>query len=182
MTKVQFFNELERLLKKIPDDDRKEVLYDFEEHFAAGFEEGKREEDIAAELGKPQVIARELLLDYRIEQAEKEKSMKHIVQAIMATVGISFFNLIFVFGPVVAIIGIYIGLSGMAVTLILSPFIWLISLLLEPVNVLNQFFVSLSLCGAGVLLGIGLYYFGKFLYEMLLKYVKFNLRIVKGEQ
>lgn len=181
MTKVQFFNELEQMLHKVPEQDRQEILYDFKEHFAAGLAEGKREEDIVTELGNPKTIAKELLLDYRIEQAEKEKSAKHIVQAIMATVSLSFFNLIFVFGPVVGMIGLYIGLSAMAATLILSPLAWLVSLLFEPVNVWNQFFVSLVLCGSGILLGIGLYYFGKFLYDVLLKYVKFNLRIIKGE-
>lgn len=182
MTKTEFLQALERELQKLKEDEREEILYDFEEHFAAGLAEGKKEDEIANDLGAPKMIAKELLVDYRITQAETDKSVKNILQAIVATVSLSFFNLIFVLGPAAAIIGVYIGLSVTALTLVLSPLLWFVSLLFEPVNILPSFFASVLFSGIGLLVSVGLYYFGKFLYELLLKYIKFNLRIVKGEK
>lgn len=184
MTKAEFLQTLERELHKLNEHERKEILYDFEEHFAAGFEEGKTEDEIAQELGNPKMIAKEILADYRISQAESEKSVKHMFQAILATVSLSFFNVMFVLGPVLAVIAFYISLCGVAIAFVLSPIGWLVSFLIGfgEVHAVHSFFVSIFVCGLGLILSVGLYYFGKFLYELLLKYIKFNLRIVKGER
>lgn len=184
MTKAEFLQTLERELHKLNEHERKEILYDFEEHFAAGFEEGKTETEIAKDLGDPKTIAKEILVDYRISQAESEKSVKHMFQAILATVSLSFFNVMFVLGPVLAVIAFYISLCGVAIVCVLSPIGWLVSFLFGfgDINMVHSFFVSIFVCGAGLILCIGLYYFGKFLYELFLKYIKFNLRIVKGER
>lgn len=184
MTKTEFLQSLERELQKLKAEEREEILYDFEEHFAAGLAEGKQEIEIAKELGDPKMIAKELLMDYRITQAESDKSMKNMVQAIIATFSLSFFNLIFVLGPAVFIFGIYFGLSVTALALVISPILWFISLLFGfgSANVIQSLFAAVLFCGSGLLLSGGLYYFGKFLYELMLKYIKFNLRIVRGEK
>lgn len=181
MTKTEFLQTLERALHKLNEHERKEILYDFEEHFAAGLAEGKTEIDIAKDLGDPKAIAKEILLDYRIQQAESEKSVKHMFQAILATVSLSVFNLMFVAGPAFAVVAVYISLCGVALAFVLAPIGWLISFLLGfGVNAAQSFFGSLFVCGIGMIASVGLYYLGKFLYELFLKYIKFNLRIVKG--
>lgn len=182
MTKEGFLQTLERSLQKLKEHERKEILYDFEEHFAAGLAEGKTEAEIAKELGDPKLIAKEILVDYRIAQAETDRSVKHMIQAILATVSLSFFNLIFVLGPALAMVAVYISLCGIALVLVLSPIGWLVSFLFGfgGGNAIQSFFGSILMSGVGLILSVGLYYFGKFLYELSLKYIKFNLRIVKG--
>lgn len=184
MTKMEFLQTLDRSLQKLNDKERQEILYDFEEHFSIGLAEGKTEAEIAKELGNPKMIAKEILVDYRISQAESEKSVKHIFQAIFATISLSFFNIMFVLGPVLAVIAFYLSLCGVAIAFVLSPIGWLVSFLIGfgEINAAQSFFVSIFLFGLGLMLSVGLYYFGKFLYELLLKYIKFNLRIVKGER
>lgn len=181
MTKTEFLQTLERELRNLTESEREEILYDFEEHFAVGLEKGKEESEIAKDLGDPNVIAKELLMDYRIAQAETDKSMKNLFRAIAAAVSLSVFNLIFVFGPAFLVFSVFFGLSAAALVLVFSPLLWLISALLEPINVFSSFFASIFFCGVGLLMSVGVYYFGKFLYEWLLKYLKFNLRMVKGE-
>lgn len=56
MNKKQFLNELASSLKHLPASDRKDILQDFEEHFAIRMAEGKTEEEFAASLGSPQQI------------------------------------------------------------------------------------------------------------------------------
>ena len=46
MTKEQFFHELANALRKLPQNEREEIMQDFAEHFAIGEEEGKSEEEI----------------------------------------------------------------------------------------------------------------------------------------
>lgn len=53
MTKTEFLQELYNHLQTLPKNERDEIIQDFEEHFSAGEENGKTEEQICAELGNP---------------------------------------------------------------------------------------------------------------------------------
>lgn len=181
MNKREFLNELASQLKKVPEHDRKEMLSDFEEHFELGMTNEKSEEEIAKDLGNPKLIAKDLLVDYMVSQAETDQSVKSMFQAVIATISLSFFNIIFLLGPIVAVIGVYLALSASAITLTLSPLVLIISLIFYgPTDIVVEFFMGLILCSLGVLMSIAMIYVGKFLYKMILKYVKFNIRIVKG--
>ncbi len=181
MNKVSFINALSNQLKKIPRSDREDILYDYEEHFQLGLETGKSEEEIAEDLGNPKVIAKELLAEYMITQAESDQSVTNISRAIFATISLSFFNLIFLLGPIVAIIGVYISLAASAIAFTLSPLLLIVSVIFNGTEgILLQFFITLTLCGIGILLSIASIYIGKFLYRVMVKYVKFNVRIIKG--
>jgi uncharacterized membrane protein len=181
MNKQEFLNELTNQLNKVPEHDRQEMLYDFEEHFEVALESGKTEEEITESLGNPKVIAKDLLVDYRVSQAERDKSVKSMFHAVLATISLSFFNIIFLLGPIAAIIGVYIGLSATAVTLTLSPLAIIASLIFNgPIAILFHLFLAMALGSLGVLMSIAMIYVGKFLYQVILKYVKFNIRIIKG--
>ena len=54
-------DRLEAHLRPLDDAERAEILSDFEEHFAAGAESGKTEEEICAELGNPYTCAQAYL-------------------------------------------------------------------------------------------------------------------------
>ncbi|WP_432360079.1 DUF4097 family beta strand repeat-containing protein [Sporosarcina sp. UB5] len=64
MTENQFINELEHALKRLPVDERNDILQDIREYFSDGRSDGKAEEEIAASLGSPAKIAAELLEAY----------------------------------------------------------------------------------------------------------------------
>lgn len=53
MTKVEFLQELYNHLSGFSPAERDEIIQDFEEHFSAGIELGKSEEQICEELGTP---------------------------------------------------------------------------------------------------------------------------------
>ncbi|WP_226668981.1 HAAS signaling domain-containing protein [Metabacillus litoralis] len=181
MNKQKFLGELSNQLKSVPQHDRSEMLYDFEEHFKIGIQEGKSEEEISQGLGNPRVIAKDLLVEYRVTQAETDQSVKSMFNVVLATISLSFFNIIFLLGPIVAIIGVYIALSAVALGFTLSPIAWIVSLFFSGLgDFLLGFFASVILCSLGVLMSIGMIYVGKFLYKVILKYIRFNIRIAKG--
>ncbi|GFZ30305.1 hypothetical protein CSC2_08310 [Clostridium zeae] len=57
MRKDEFMREMEVNLDKVSESERKEILYDYEEHFRIAKENGKADEEICMELGDPKEIA-----------------------------------------------------------------------------------------------------------------------------
>lgn len=57
MTKTEFLQQLYNNLLPLSNDERNEIILDFEEHFSIGLESGKTEEQICAELGSPESCA-----------------------------------------------------------------------------------------------------------------------------
>ena len=75
MTENQFINELENALKRLPTDERNDILQDIREYFSDGREDGKAEEEIAASLGSPEKIAAELLEAYPFKESESNSDI-----------------------------------------------------------------------------------------------------------
>ena len=61
MTKYSFLNELDQLLSDLPLEERREILEDYEEHFAFAKRADKSDADIIALVGSPVEIAKEIL-------------------------------------------------------------------------------------------------------------------------
>ncbi|MDW0116015.1 DUF4097 family beta strand repeat-containing protein [Sporosarcina thermotolerans] len=64
MTENQFIMELEQALKRLPTEERNDILQDIREYFSNGKADGKTETEIASSLGTPDKIAAELLDAY----------------------------------------------------------------------------------------------------------------------
>jgi uncharacterized membrane protein len=184
MVNNKFMSKLEILLSRVPEHDRKEMLYDYEEHFAIGLVNGKTEAELIAELGDPHLIARDLLADYRIGKAEQDKTPTNMLRAIIATISLSFFNLVFIIGPVAGLFGAYVALCGVALIFTLLPLVIFISSFLgySYESFAVNFFVSLTIFSLGVLMSIGMIHVGKFFYNIVLRYIKFNVKIIKGDK
>lgn len=73
MNKEEFLREIEKALDKISEKERAEILYDYEEHFMIGKENGKTEEEICLELGSPKEIANNYLLNREDESSEEDR-------------------------------------------------------------------------------------------------------------
>ncbi len=86
--------------------ERQEILRDYEEHFRAGKEEGKSEEEIVHSLGDPYELAKEILQDHSLEKEEEESPTSNLFQKIFTILGLGFFNLIFVLGPFLGLVGL----------------------------------------------------------------------------
>ena len=61
MTKYSFLNELDQLLSSLPEGERREILEDYEEHFAFAKRADKSDADVIALVGTPASIASEIL-------------------------------------------------------------------------------------------------------------------------
>ena len=96
MNKKEFVNSLSEYLRGIPGDEEQDIISDFEEHFEMGKKEGRTEENIAESLGNPKALANQLKASIMADRAEKETTAVNITRAVFASLGLGFFNLIFI--------------------------------------------------------------------------------------
>lgn len=181
MNKNQFLNELSASLKKLPIDEKQDILQDFEEFFAIGLQEGKSEEQITASLGNPEQIARELVATYRIEKVEEKTTASNILKAVWAVIGLGFFNLLIVLAPFLTLVTLLIAGWMVSISLVLSPLLVLINVTMYPeIFEFFDLFFSTALTGVGLFIGIGMYFASRFMISGLVRYLKYNIRLVKG--
>jgi uncharacterized membrane protein len=190
MNRERFLSELKRSLGTMPETERRDILSDYEEHFRMGLAEGKSEEQIAASLGNPRIIGKSFAIDSLLEEPKEGGGVTaaSVLRAVFASISLTFFNVIVVLGPFLALVGVMIGLWATAVSLPLSG----IAIVLAPVAALvvpNFFslasmspvflvFAGIGTAALGVLAVIGMWKLSRLFVLMIAEYVKFNLRIV----
>jgi uncharacterized membrane protein len=181
MNKEKFSRQLDLSLKKLSSKERQDILQDYEEHFAIGLEEGKTEEEIAASLGSPSQIAKELLASYHLEKVEATVSTGNIIRAVWAVIGLGFFNLVIVLGPFLALLGIIFAGWAMGVGFVFAPLLVLIDAVVNYGTFqFFDLFISLALCGIGLFIVIGMFPATKSVINGFVRYLKYNASIVKG--
>ncbi len=115
MNKDEYIEKLSKLLKKLPKEEREDILWDYEEHFMIGLEKGRSEEEISKALGNPKTLAKQIKTEYMVKKAEDKQSASSMFEAILSAAGLGIFNLIFVAVPALILIAIlltFFVLSG----------------------------------------------------------------------
>ncbi|CAM3979441.1 DUF1700 domain-containing protein [Paenibacillus alkaliterrae] len=180
-TRDSYMMELDHLLRVIPEPQRKEWLYDYYLHFEQAAQNGQSEEEAARELGDPRSIASELLLGYRVDQAETNNSFGKLSRAVFATVSLGLFNIIFILGPYLALAAILLALWATAVAIGVAGIgIVFESLWNGTFSMAQALAVGLISSSITILLIVGLKSLTTSFYKMTLKYLKFNTRILRG--
>lgn len=195
MNKEEYFEKLTKLLKEMPKDEREDILSDYEEHFRIGMENGRTEEELSRALGDPKTVAKQIKAEYKITKAENEPSANSIIEAVIAAAGLGLFNIIFVALPALGFAAIILTLFVLGLGVIftgilamLSPLLHLIfpSIIHLPLGngIIGNLMVVLGGVGLTVLGTIwvaAMAYVAKWFYNLALKYLRLNLRIIKGK-
>ncbi|QGH33023.1 DUF1700 domain-containing protein [Gracilibacillus salitolerans] len=181
MNKKEFLTSLDSRLQKLSKEERLDILQDFSEHFEIGKEDGKTEEAIAHSLGSPSQIEKELLASYYVEKVESTSSASNVLKAVWAVIGLSFFNLVIVLGPFIALVSLIAAGWIAGTAFVLSPILFLINVAVFPgtFEFFDMFF-SLTLCGLGLLVVIGMLFVTRYSTKGLIKYLNYNVNLVKG--
>jgi len=182
MNKKEFIQNLKSNLKHLQKEELEEVISDYTEHFEIGISEGRKEHEISKSLGNPKTIAKSLTAHHHIKVATENKTAKNITRAILSVIGLSFFNLIFILGPFIGIfatlIAIFITGFTMSIAGIGSIFLVIIGILQMGVSFWTGTFLLLACSTAGILITIGNYYLTKWFLKIMLKYLKFNIKVI----
>lgn len=199
MNKQQYLEKLSKLLRKLPKEDREDIISDYEEHFAIGLEKGRTEEEISRALGNPKNVAKQITADHMVRIAENKPSVSGMIEAILAAMGLGLFNLIFVAVPVLIVAAIILTIFMAGFAMIFAGIYWVLSPLLHLIlpqialpqlvsspesfwNVLVIIAGGIGLTAGGIILVVVMAYIAKWFYELMIKYLKLNLRIIKGRK
>ena len=191
-TKKQFMETLKQNLKGISKEDKKEIIEDYEAHFIVGKKKKRKESEIAKSLGNPKQIARQARVELAVEKAQDKPSVRNISKAIFATMGMGFFNLVFMIGPFFGLLGVLIGLLATGFSLTISGIAVLLAGIFAPVfsefivlggvSIAMVILAGIGLTCFGALFLIGTWYVSKGFYKITLKYIRFNIKIIRGDR
>jgi uncharacterized membrane protein len=149
MNKAEFIDLLDKSLKGITYEEKREIIYDYEEHFSVGLEQGKTEDEIAKDLGDPKTIAKQFRNNYMIVKAENNKSAGNLVSAIFASVGLGFLNLVILpvlFAAVCVVFSLLLAGASVILALVISAGAVIISFCSAS--------IAMAISGIGVILGV----------------------------
>lgn len=189
MNKKEFLEKLKFMLSDLPDTELDEIVYDYQEHFESALMQGKSEVEVCEDLGDVRVIARQYRASAKIEKASANKTIPNIFNAIFATVALGFFNVVIVLGPFMAAFGIIVGMFGASIGISLGGLATAVSsfgVAYLPIDIPSSisfpilFFTGIGLACLGILFFICTYYLLKVLYIITLRYLKWNLNVIKG--
>lgn len=209
MNKEDFLKTLDAALINCTWSEKKEIMYDYEEHFRIGLENGKTEEELIMELGDPEDIAKQYITNENsIETIKSEiinepyandkisnkssNTAENVSISIIAALSLLIFNLIFIVGPYVGLLGALIGLfagaigafaGGLALTFgtLFSPFVSNYAVLPANIPASASILFGIGTTAFGMLFFIGDCYIAKYFFKGTAKYLNWNLSIIKRQ-
>lgn len=189
MTKDKWLEKLRKGLNGLSKEELEDILADYEEYFYDAMEKGRSEEEITNSLGDPVKLAKQLKADSRIKTAQANMNVKNVLKATFAIVTLSLFNIIVMLGPITAIIGLIVGAAAVGVALIGGGLLSLFGIWFVGSNLIMGFgfaitfpiglMLGLFLSSLGTLICILDFWFGRWIFNLLVKYFKFNFDIVR---
>jgi uncharacterized membrane protein len=192
MNKEQFLNQLKRSLAGIPETEKKEILYDYEEHFRSGMENGQTEEEIARSLGNPRVLGKSYRIESLLDKERGGHRASNILRAVFASLSLGFFNVIITIHLFAGLFGGLASLWAGAVSLAVSGVAVIAGVVLQPLfpafislggfSMPFLIFAGIGISALGLLSVIGMWKLSQLFFRMTARYVQFNVRIIKKQE
>lgn len=192
MTRGEYLKSLRQNLSHLPTAEVDDIVRDQEEYINDAINGGRTEADVLQGLGDPKVFAQSMTAETKIQQArtsvEFGPKVKHTFHALLAILALAPFNLIFVLGPLCALLGILIAawtVSGTAalvslLLLMIYPFKFLAVSLGFWTHVGGFFFLLGSLF-AGIFAVLAMVKITQWFLQGLLGYLNWNLNFIRGK-
>jgi uncharacterized membrane protein len=115
MTRQAFIARLREGLRGLPPQTVNEIVADYETHFTDGEAAGRSEADVAAALGDPGRLARELRAEIGLKRWEDERSPSGAAAAVFAVLGLGAIDIFVLLPILMAVGGILFGLAMAAI-------------------------------------------------------------------
>lgn len=189
MSKKEFFKVLREELKHMQKEELEIILQDYEDHFKEAKEEGRKIDEILKSLGSPKHIAKQIKAEHLVKEAEKKKTVGNITKAVLATISLGFFNVVFMSGIFIGLLGVLFGITVASLSIFASGIFVVFASLLSGVfdivvgiNPIAAILLGISITCLGILMSIGTSYIAKWFYIFTIKYLKMNIKIIKGDE
>jgi uncharacterized membrane protein len=147
MTKFVFMTTLRQGLAGLPASAQADIVADYEAHFADGEAAGRTEAEVAAALGDPARLARELSAEFGMKRWEATRTPSTAASAIFALLGLGAIDILFLLPIMVGIAGALFGLLAAVIVIFVAGVV---------VFVAGPFTGPPGGPGTAILLGVGL--------------------------
>jgi uncharacterized membrane protein len=114
MTRQAFMARLREGLRGLPPSAVADIVGDYENHFTEGAAAGRTEDDVAAALGDPSRLARELRAERGLQRWEEERTPSAGAGAVFAVLGLGAIDILFLLPILMGVGGAMFGI-GVAV-------------------------------------------------------------------
>ena len=111
MTRQAFLARLRDGLRGLPAQTQADILADYETHFAEGAAAGRSEAEVAAALGDPGRLARELRAEHGLKRWEEERNASSAGAAVFAVLGLGAIDIIVLLPILMGVVGALIGIA-----------------------------------------------------------------------
>ena len=192
MNRAMFLSELRMGLSGLPQQAINETVTDYDAHFSEGMAAGRSEAEIAAALGDPARLARELKAEAGFRRWESERSPGNLLGAVFALLGLATLDLIFLIPFVCLVFGLGIGMFTAAVGLFFAGgVLWLLalfpSLMVFGATGMMGHSLALGLGGGGLIAGaVGLVALTWLMLDVtvrgLVQYARLHFRLLDSAQ
>ncbi len=146
MSRQVFMSRLREGLRDLPQKAKDDILADYEAHFSEGQAAGRSEAEVAAALGDPGRLARELRAEVGLKRWESERNPSAAASAVFAVLGLGAIDLLVLLPVVLGIAGTLFGFAIAALVCFGAGGV---------VFAAGPFFVTGSDIGAIMLAGLG---------------------------
>jgi uncharacterized membrane protein len=180
MNKHEFIETLRHYLASLPEDERNELLRDYDAHFIHGGQNGKTESEIARELGEPLALAREAVGAEFLPPPPWAPPRKDIPRFIGVSILLFFLNAALALPVFASLWAAFISISASAIAGIFSPIALVLESVLYGGYMPTKLFIAIGMIGIGMLLGALARYIGKGLLFITVKYGKWNYKTWRG--
>ena len=195
MNRQQFMQAMEMYLRLMDPMERAELLADYDQHFTMGIREGKSEQDIAQELGRPEEIAREALGERydahtnantdpfyatTFKEMRPPESSNRATRNFFVAIGLIFLNLMFVIPIGLSLWSVWLTIASMSL-LTLAPVAAAVDYLFLNHLEKAEIFVAIGLFGIGILFAIASKVVFRAFKNITLQYIRWNARVIKGD-
>ena len=188
MTRADFLYLLRRGLEGLPEHQIKELVADCESHFEEGMAQGRSEEEIAAALGDPSRLARELRAEAGFKRWEAEGTPRSFAGVVLALLGLATVDVMVLFpflctlGAIFLVIGVVavaLFIAGVVI-LVISPFPGVAGLGLAGglTDMLALALAGLGLAAGGVGVGALFWWAAEAIARLLVRYARLHFRLI----
>jgi uncharacterized membrane protein len=147
MTRDDFLTRLRGGLTGLSDAAKAEIVADYETHFTEGAAAGRSEADIAAALGDPERLARELRAEIGLKRWEAERNPEAAAAAVFAVLGLGAIDILVLLPILVGVVSTMCAIAIVAIVCFVAGGI---------VMVVSPFSGAWDTAAAGVLGGLGM--------------------------
>jgi uncharacterized membrane protein len=183
MTRGQFLSNLRAGLTGLRQPDIDEIMTDYESHFIDGREAGRSEEEIAAALGDPTRLARELKVEAGFKRWQSDPSAGNLLGIVLALLGLATIDFMLLLPCLGALAGFLVGFAAVVFAFFVAGVVLLasalpIGLLGDVGSVLGRTLAGLGLFAGSIGGGALLIMLVEWLARLLVKYARLHYRLL----